>query len=141
MTLAVCFESDLKGIAVDRSLTILLPVRNAQNTLADTVSEVLEVASELTSQLELVIVDDGSTDDTCEIAQELTVHYPQVKACSHGTHLGKAAAIKTGLQHSNGEVVVLRDGSTVLLDEQMHGPSKPSKPNYLSRLKNFTLGE
>ena len=126
---------------MDRSLTVLLPVRNAQTTLADTVSEVLEVASELTSQFELVIVDDGSTDATSEIAQELTVHYPQVKACSHGTHLGNSAAIKTGLRHATGEVVVLREGAKVLLDEQMHGPSKPNRPNYLGRLKNFTFGE
>jgi len=126
---------------VDRSLTVLLPVRNAENTLASTVNDVLEVASELSSKFELVIVDDGSTDATSEIAQELTIHYPQVKACSHGSHLGNSAAIKTGLQHASGQVVVLRDGAKVMLDEEMHGSSKPNRPNYLGRLKNFTLGE
>ena len=126
---------------MDRPLTILIPVRNAQTTLSDTVAEVLEVASELTSRLELVIVDDGSTDATSEIAHDLTIHYPQVKACSHGTHMGDAAAIKTGLRHASGEVVVLRDGTTVMLDEQLHTRGKPSRPNYLSRLKNFAFGE
>ena len=126
---------------MDRSLTILLPVRNAQTTLSDTVTEVLEVASELTDNLELVIVDDGSTDATSEVAHDLMIHYPQVKTCSHGTHMGDAAAIKTGLQHASGEVVVLRDGTTVMLDEQLHVRGKPSRPNYLSRLKNFALGE
>jgi dolichol-phosphate mannosyltransferase len=126
---------------VDRSLTILLPVRNAQTTLSDTVTEVLEVACELTDNLELVIVDDGSTDATSEVAHDLTIHYPQVKVCSHGSHMGDAAAIKTGLQHASGEVVVLRDGTTVMLDEQLHVRGRPSRPNYLGHLKNFAFGE
>ena len=126
---------------MDRPLTILLPVRNVQTTLSDTVTEVLEVASELTDHLELVIVDDGSTDATSEIARDLTIHYPQVKACSHGTHMGDAAAIRTGLRYASGEVVVFRDGTMVMLDEQLHTRGKPSPPNYLSRLKNFAFGE
>jgi glycosyltransferase involved in cell wall biosynthesis len=94
---------------VDRSLTVLLPVRNAQSTLAANVQEILEVVSDLTRRFELVIIDDGSTDATIEVADELIHSYPQVRTLRHGTAQGHEAAIGTGLRHSTGEVVVLRD--------------------------------
>jgi hypothetical protein len=94
---------------VERSLTVLLPVHNVQSSLADMVSEVLEVVSELTEKFELVIVDDGSADATSEVAQELTCRYPQVRAVCHGQCLGRDAAIRTGLEHSSGQTILLRD--------------------------------
>jgi hypothetical protein len=172
-------------IPVPRSLTVLLPVHNAQSTLGEMVMEALEVAPELTDQLELVIVDDGSTDATCELAGELSHRYPQVRFFRHGQHLGHEAAVQTGLKLSTGQVVLLRDGtsgetideiSKRLRDtpdhrwdqyhpqalagdlgssggrpgyrilprrtlESFHGPAQPARPNFLSRLKDFALGE
>lgn len=94
---------------MDRSLTVLLPVRNAQSTLAANVQEILDVVSELTRRFELVIVDDGSTDATSEVADELIRFYPQVRTLRHGVPQGRDAAISTGLRHSTGEIIVLRD--------------------------------
>jgi glycosyltransferase involved in cell wall biosynthesis len=94
---------------VDRSLTVLLPVRNAQTTLAANVQEILEVVSELTRRFELLIIDDGSTDATIEVADELIRCYPQIRTLRHGTPQGRDAAIGAGLRHSTGEVIVLRD--------------------------------
>lgn len=94
---------------MERSLSVLLPVRNAQSTLAAMVFEVLEVAADLTSRFELVIIDDGSTDATSEIATDLRRRYPQILAIRHGEPQGKEAAIRAGLQCSSGDVVLLRD--------------------------------
>ncbi len=94
---------------MERSLTVLLPVHNAEATLAHTVHEVLEVVSELTSRIELVIVDDGSKDATSEVADELIRHYPQVRTARHGERLGRDAAIRTGLEQSKGEIILLRE--------------------------------
>ncbi len=176
---------------MQRSLTVLLPVHNAQSTLADTVAEVLEVVAELTERFELVIVDDGSADATSEIAHDLSRDYPQVTTVCHGEYLGREAAIRTGLQHSSGEIVFLRDEhSGLAIDgvpklwraacehgtktdrpdtptdrkwarfstrhatrragyqmidrrtmENVHGLSKPIRPNFLAKLREFTLGE
>lgn len=81
---------------MDRRLTLLLPVRNAQASLSDHVSRILDTVADLTNQFELVIVDRGSTDATTEVADELARRYPQVRAVlrsgnqdtSDGTPLG-----------------------------------------------------
>jgi hypothetical protein len=94
---------------VPNSLSVLLPVKNAQATLAKTVQEILDVAADLAEQFELLIIDDGSADATSEIATELTQHYPQVRAVCQGQSAGRDAAVRTGLKQSRGEVVLLHE--------------------------------
>jgi hypothetical protein len=92
---------------VARSLSVLLPVKNAQSTLADTVHDILEVVSEVSEQVELLIIDDGSVDATSEVASELTRDYPQVRAFSQGHSLGREAAIRTALKKSTGSISLI----------------------------------
>jgi hypothetical protein len=94
---------------VPNSLSVLLPVKNAQATLAATVQEILDVAADLSEQFELLIIDDGSSDATSEIATELTRNYPQVRAVCQCRSLGRETAIRTGLKQSRGDVVLLHE--------------------------------
>ena len=94
---------------MERSLSALLPVENAQSSLAETVSRILEVLPELTETFELVIIDDGSTDATIEVADELGVRYPQVRVIRHGGRQGRAAALKSGVEQSEGDVLFVAD--------------------------------
>ena len=103
---------------MERSLSVLLPVRDAQRTLASSVLELLDILPELTKHFELVIIDDGSKDATIEVADELAIHYPQIRVLRHGHSRGRAAAIETGLRCSQGEVIFLRDeGCRLPIDE------------------------
>lgn len=90
-------------------LSVLLPVHNAHQTLDAGVTEMLEVLPELTGRFELWILDDGSTDDTAEVARELAARYPQVRVLRHPVRLGLAEAIQTGLDHTHGEVILIGD--------------------------------
>jgi glycosyltransferase involved in cell wall biosynthesis len=145
-TSAVVFPPSRKDRLVQRALSVLLPVRNAQATLTALVHEVLDLGTDSGDQFELLIIDDGSTDATAEVAHELTHSYPQVRVVRHEMSLGREAAVRTGMDWSRGEMVVVRDenGRFRLVKHgppAQHVPSRPARPNYLSRLKSFVLTE
>jgi glycosyltransferase involved in cell wall biosynthesis len=111
--------SRFAGALLRPSLTVLLPVRNSQSSLAGTVHKVLEVLSDLTNRFELVIIDDGSTDATIEVADDLATCYPQVTAVRHARPMGRSTAVRTGLRRSTGEVVLVRDNDCRLPIEEI----------------------
>ncbi len=103
---------------MERSLTVLLPVENAQATLAGNVRRLLEVLPELTDSFEILILDDGSTDATIEVADELSSRYPQIRVARNSTPRGRTRAIQYGIRKSQGEFVLLIDeDSNLPVDE------------------------
>ncbi len=90
-------------------LSVILPVHDAQLSLEAGVTEILDVLPELSNRLELCIVDDGSTDETAEVAYELAARYPQLDVIRHPVRLGLAEAIQTGLDHTQGEIIFVGD--------------------------------
>jgi glycosyltransferase involved in cell wall biosynthesis len=89
------------------ALCVLLPVYNAQESLAAAVDEIVEVAPDLSGRFELCLLDDGSIDDTAEIAYELAASYPQIKVIRHPARLGLAETIQTALDSTNWEMVAV----------------------------------
>jgi glycosyltransferase involved in cell wall biosynthesis len=94
---------------LERSLSVLLPVHNAQATLGVAVARILDILPELTRRFDLLIIDDGSTDHTVEVAHELAVYYPQVRLARHSQRRGLGQAIRTGLAQTDGEMVFVHD--------------------------------
>lgn len=92
-----------------RSLSVFLPVFNGQAWLGRLVSDLVEVVPELTPRFDVVLIDDASTDATSEIAHELALKYPQVHLVVHPSPWGRHAAMRTGLLHSSGEIVLFRE--------------------------------
>lgn len=95
---------------LERSLSILLPVQNAQASLQRSVAKLLDAASELTDKFEILIVDEGSSDLTDEVAQELAILYPQVDVLRHPDPRGMVEVIRSGLARTTGEIVCLHEG-------------------------------
>ena len=103
---------------MERSLTVLLPVENAQATLGKNVRRMLEILPELTDSFEILIVDDGSTDATYEVADELSTQYPQIRVTRNSTPTGRTRAIQVGVRKSRGEFLLLIDeDSNLPVDE------------------------
>lgn len=93
------------------SLSIVLPVHNVEATLAEQVCHLLEMLPDLVERFELLVVDDGSTDHTVEIAQEMAQQFPQLRLVRHQRRQGLAAAIQTGMDHTTGDLVMVQDAA------------------------------
>jgi hypothetical protein len=107
----------LKAADLKPSLSVLLPVQNAQANLQSNVQRLLDVLPELSGRFELLIVDDGSTDATWEVAYELARDYPQIKVARQATSLGWAATVAKQASKATGEFLMIHCGGAVEADE------------------------
>lgn len=175
---------------MERSLTIVLPIRHATESLSATVQRMLEILPDLTRRFEVLLIDDGALEAPSESARELARHYPQVRVVANSDAAGsRDAALRAALEQSSGEVVFLgEDGCAARLQEidrlwrgldrapggSVRGAEhrgvpaprfqllrrgertnasqdgapverrklpQPARPNFLSRLGNYTLEE
>lgn len=94
---------------MSESLSVILPVQNAESQLESKVCELLDVVSELTSEFELMIVDNGSTDNTEEVVMELVRQFPQVRTYRQSQATDEMMAARMGIAKTSGEVVLLHD--------------------------------
>src|ERR1035441_10016242 len=87
------------------SLTVLMPVYNEEATVREIIAKCLLV--ELPVVVDLIIIDDGSTDKTSNVLAELTESHVQV--IFHASNQGKGAALRTGLAAAKGDLVIIQD--------------------------------
>ena len=88
-------------------LSIIIPAYNEENTLAKCVERVMAIADK-NLQLDVIIIDDASTDKTATVARELSERYG-VKLLSHEKNQGKGAALRTGFTSAKGDIMVVQD--------------------------------
>ncbi len=87
-------------------LSILMPVYNERATLVNAIKEVLNV--DFPCEMELVVVDDGSTDGTRDLYPSLG-YDPRVKLHMHQSNRGKGAAIRTAAARATGDYLIMCD--------------------------------
>ena len=79
-----------------RSLSLILPIHNSVRHLEKNVDYLVELMPQLVDRFQIIIVDDGSTDGTGDVAQQLAVRYPQVEVVYHDRFCGEAGALESG---------------------------------------------
>ena len=102
-----------------KSLTILLPVHNAQGTLARQITTLLDFLPEISTEFEILIVDDASTDSTEDVALDLARRFPQVRVLRQSQRRGHQRAIEAGLARTSGEIVFINDPGTQLKEAEL----------------------
>ncbi len=102
------------------TLSIVVPCYNEAARLTKTVDEMLtQVPALVDSKFEIVIVDDGSSDRTVEVADSLIARAPDnIRLLRHPHNCGKGAALRTGVASSRGEFTLMADadGSTPITE-------------------------
>jgi polyisoprenyl-phosphate glycosyltransferase len=96
-------------ITADVRISCVIPAYNEAKNLRKLVPDLYACLQTMTSSMEILFVDDGSRDDTYDIAVELSRDYP-VKVIQLSRNFGKEAAMTAGLEHADGDVIILMDG-------------------------------
>ena len=91
-------------------LSIFFPAYNDSGTIASLVIAARRTAQTLTSDFEIIIVNDGSPDNTAAIADELAQTYPEVRVVHHQINRGYGGALRSGFTEARKDVVFYTDG-------------------------------
>ncbi len=102
-------------------LSVVIPCHNEEEVLRETNRRLLSALENIPMQLEVIYVDDGSTDTTAEILHELQTGDPRVRVVRFSRNFGHQMAITAGIEHASGDAVViidadLQDPPEVILD-------------------------
>lgn len=91
------------------SLSVFFPAYNEEANLAQTVEKAASILPEVAQEWEILIVNDGSTDQTGEIAAELAAADARIRVITHSPNRGYGAAFKSGLYNSRLELIAFTD--------------------------------
>ena len=91
------------------AISCVMPAHNEAANLPKVVAQVLGTLRRLSTQVELIVVDDGSRDATVAVVEQLCAQYPEVVLLQLSRNFGKEAAITAGLSCAVGDVVVIMD--------------------------------
>lgn len=119
------------------SLSFVFPAYNAEAHLRKEVRHVLELLAELATTFELLVIDDGSTDDTLGEARDLARRYAQVRVLHRPLHYGHSAAVQLGLMETDSPFIMIynnlscRIGAEIreLWDNRLVRPDQRDEPS------------
>lgn len=92
------------------SISVIIPVLNEAPALPELIAEVERTLSGLTSRYEILVVDDGSDDDTAAVLRELAARHPHLHVVRFRRNYGKAAALSEGFARASGDYLITMDG-------------------------------
>ena len=91
-------------------LSIVVPIYNEEESLPFLVKQLLEVLQPMEETFELVLVNDGSSDNSAEVIRKLSFDIPELVGVLLRKNYGQTAAMAAGFDISSGEIVVTLDG-------------------------------
>lgn len=96
--------------AQKKNISFFFPAFNDEGTVEKLVEDAIGVFESVANDYEIIIVDDGSLDNTGKVADEIARKYSKVKVVHHLYNIGYGAALKTGFATSKHELIFYTDG-------------------------------
>jgi glycosyltransferase involved in cell wall biosynthesis len=91
-------------------VSVVIPVYNERESVRPLSEELLQVLRGLGRRIEVLFIDDGSTDGTSEVLAELAAEEPEIAVVRLRRNFGKAAALMAGFREAQGDAIVTIDG-------------------------------
>jgi glycosyltransferase involved in cell wall biosynthesis len=93
------------------SVSVIVPVYNERFLVRESIGRVLAAAPawEGVSRVEVLVVEDGSTDGTRELLRDYAASEPRIRLIEHPRNMGKGAAVRTGIAEATGDLIVFHD--------------------------------
>ena len=111
---------------MDKKLSVVVPVYNSQDTLPILVEGISKVLDKQKLEHEIILVNDGSQDNSWRIIESLIPNYPCIRAFNLMRNYGQHNALLCGIRHANNDIIVTLD------DDLQHPPEEI--PKLLSKL-------
>ncbi len=92
------------------SISAVLPAYNEEGVIADTVESMVATLSDLSTDYEVIVVNDGSRDATRQVVEGISARNPRIRCVSHEVNRGYGAALWTGFTSATKELVFMTDG-------------------------------
>ncbi len=89
------------------SISIIIPCYNEEKTIAEVIQKVLDLDLQNISK-EIIVIDDGSTDNTFKILDPFS-KYKNIVILKHGNNFGKGEALKTGIANASNQIIIIQD--------------------------------
>src|SRR5262245_53677938 len=95
--------------AAQPQCSIIVPAYNESTRLGATLEQILEHVHRENWDAEAVVVDDGSRDDTLEIAGRFAAAHPQIRVIQNPGNQGKGYAVRNGMMQARGKILLFTD--------------------------------
>lgn len=105
--------------------SIVVPVFNEQDSLIELADRIAAVAEQAHNSFELLLIDDGSTDDSWQIITELAENHSHIRGLKFRRNFGKAAALDAGFREAAGDTIFTMDAD--LQDDPLELPNLLAK--------------
>lgn len=93
-----------------KDISIIVPIYNEEESLPHLLARVSEVMRATKYTWEMICIDDGSTDQSAEIMEELKADYPELRPLYQRRNYGQTACMQAGFDHAKGDVYITMDG-------------------------------
>ncbi len=91
-------------------ISIFFPFWNEEKNIERVVEAAVPIAGKISEKWEMILIDDGSSDNTLEILKKLAIDNSRIRVVTHKTNRGYGASLKSGFENSRYDVVVFTDG-------------------------------